>query len=103
MANAATDPHAYAVLSEAVDALAISLVSYTLLMDPAMIVIGGGLGEAGEALLMPLRDRMTARLSFRKPPPLRQTALGVRAGMLGAGILGWRAAGVPGWAPQLDL
>ncbi|WP_083958306.1 ROK family protein [Herbidospora mongoliensis] len=103
MAQAATDPHAYAVLAEAVEALAISLVSYTLLMDPAMIVIGGGLGEAGEALLMPLRDRMTERLSFRKPPPLRQTALGMRAGMLGAGILGWRAAGVRGWAPQLDL
>ncbi|GIH29612.1 sugar kinase [Acrocarpospora phusangensis] len=99
--RAASDGDAAAVLGDAVEALAISLASYTLLLDPSMIVIGGGLGEAGPALLDPLAERLAARLSFREPPPLRQSALGVRAGMMGAAILGWRAAGRTDWSPGL--
>ncbi|WP_155338583.1 ROK family protein [Acrocarpospora corrugata] len=99
--RAATDTAAAEVLNEAIDALAISLASYTLLLDPSMIVIGGGLGEAGAVILDPLAERLADRLSFRKPPPLRQAQLGVQAGMLGAAILGWRAAGESSWRPDL--
>ncbi|WP_155361634.1 ROK family protein [Acrocarpospora macrocephala] len=99
--RAPDDACAAEVLGDAIEALAISLASYTLLLDPAMIVIGGGLGEAGPVLLDPLAERLAARLAFREPPPLRQSALGVRAGMLGAAILGWRAAGQPTWSPDL--
>ncbi|MBO3748998.1 ROK family protein [Streptosporangiaceae bacterium NEAU-GS5] len=87
------DPDARAVFDDAVEALAISLAGYTMLLDPAVIVIGGGLGEAGPALLDPLRERLAARLAWRSPPPIRQAALGVQAGMLGAALLAWRAAG----------
>ncbi|WP_308170012.1 ROK family protein [Acrocarpospora catenulata] len=98
--RADTDPDAAGVFGEAVEALAISLATYTLVLDPSLIVIGGGLGEAGPALLDPLAERLSARLSFREPPPLRPATLGVRAGMLGAAILGWRAAGLPDWRPE---
>ncbi|MEW9533891.1 ROK family protein [Microbispora sp. NPDC049125] len=88
------DPVARKVFDEAIEALAIALASYVLLLDPSLIVIGGGLSEAGPALLDPLGSRLAARLAFREPPPLRQAALGVHAGMLGAAVLGWQAAGV---------
>ncbi|GAA0364058.1 ROK family protein [Microbispora corallina] len=90
---ASGDPAAQEVFGEAVEALAISLASYVLTMDPSLIVIGGGLSEAGPALFDPLRERLAARLTFRDPPPLCPAALGVQAGMLGAALLGWQAVG----------
>ncbi|MFI6595636.1 ROK family protein [Nonomuraea sp. NPDC050536] len=89
------DPEAARVWAEAVEALAIALATYTLVADPALIVIGGGLSLAGEALLTPLRSRLAARLAFRAAPELRVSRLGMRAGMLGAALLGWRAHDTP--------
>jgi glucokinase len=89
----AGDQAAAQVFGEAIEALSISLVTYVLLLDPSLIVLGGGLGEAGRVLFDPLEEQLAGRLAFRKPPPLRQAALGMRAGMLGAALLGWRAAG----------
>jgi glucokinase len=89
------DPDASAVWDEALEALSIALASYTLLLDPSSIVIGGGLAEAGPALFEPLAERLEGRLTFRAAPPLRRAALGMNAGMLGAALLGWQAAGIP--------
>jgi glucokinase len=89
------DPEASAVWDEALEALSVALASYTLLLDPSSIVIGGGLAEAGPALFEPLAERLQTRLTFRAAPPLRRAALGVNAGMLGAALLGWQAAGIP--------
>ncbi|GAA3795174.1 ROK family protein [Sphaerisporangium flaviroseum] len=88
------DPDASAVWDEALEALSIALASYTLLLDPSSIVIGGGLAEAGAALFDPLAERLEGRLTFRSAPPLRHAALGMNAGMLGAALLGWQAAGI---------
>ncbi|PZG22236.1 sugar kinase [Nonomuraea aridisoli] len=96
------DPIAIEVWDEAVEALSLALATYTLLLDPTVIVLGGGLAEAGPALFDPVRTRLVKRLAFREAPPLIPAALGVDAGMLGAALLGWRAAGRPelgpGWA-----
>ncbi|WP_327093108.1 ROK family protein [Nonomuraea sp. NBC_01738] len=98
---ASDDPIAVEVWDEAVEALSLALATYTLLADPTMIVLGGGLAEAGPALFDPVRTRLVKRLAFRDAPPLVPAALGVDAGMLGASLLGWRAAGRPdlgtGW------
>ncbi|MFD8558952.1 ROK family protein [Streptosporangium canum] len=91
----AGDPVAAEVWDDAVEALSLALATYTLLLDPSAIVLGGGLAEAGPLLSDPLADRLRKRLTFRAAPPLRPAALGVNAGMLGAALLGWRAAGVP--------
>ncbi|GAA3540682.1 ROK family protein [Nonomuraea rosea] len=91
--SAVGDARAAEVWGEAVEALALALATYTLLLDPARIVIGGGVAQAGDALLVPLRERLTARLAFRRPPEVLASSLGVRAGLMGAGLLGWRAAG----------
>ncbi|RJL34356.1 ROK family protein [Bailinhaonella thermotolerans] len=95
VAAADEDPVAKRVLDEAVEALGIGLATYTLLLDPALIVIGGGLAGAGERLLAPVRAALASRLAFREAPPVRATAIGPHAGMMGAAILAWRAAGHP--------
>jgi glucokinase len=93
--TASGDPVAMEVWDDAVEALSLALATYTLLLDPSAIVLGGGLAEAGRLLSDPLAERLQKRLTFREAPPLRPAVLGVRAGMLGAALLGWRAAGVP--------
>ncbi|MFI6594892.1 ROK family protein [Nonomuraea sp. NPDC050536] len=93
------DPIAIEVWDEAVEALSLALATYTLLLDPSQIVLGGGLAEAGPALFDPVRTRLVKRLAFRDAPPLVPAALGVDAGMLGAALLGWRAAGRPELGP----
>ncbi|WP_346104594.1 ROK family protein [Nonomuraea maheshkhaliensis] len=89
---ASGDARATAVWAEAVEALAVALATYTLTLDPAEIVIGGGVSLAGDALLVPLRERLAARLTFRPAPVLRASRLGPQAGLMGAGLLAWRAA-----------
>ncbi|MGW0479482.1 ROK family protein [Nonomuraea sp. NPDC003214] len=87
------DPVAAEVWDDAVAALATALATCTLLLDPALIVIGGGLSRAGDALLGPLREHLAGRLTFRRPPRVRASALGVDAGLLGAALLGFRTLG----------
>ncbi|WP_091099093.1 ROK family protein [Nonomuraea pusilla] len=85
------DAHARQVWDDAVETLALALATYTLLLDPELVVIGGGLSLAGPALIGPLRDRLAARLAFRRPPRVRASRLGPDAGLLGAALLAWRA------------
>ncbi|MCH0561986.1 MULTISPECIES: ROK family protein [unclassified Streptomyces] len=88
-AVASGDPNAVRIWQEAVDALADGLVTALTLLDPGMIVIGGGLAEAGETLFTPLRDAVRRRVTFQKLPPVVPAALGDTAGCLGAGLLAW--------------
>ncbi|MEU8204501.1 ROK family protein [Streptosporangium sp. NPDC049046] len=91
--TASGDPLAVEIWDDAIEALSLALATYTLLLDPSAIVLGGGLAEAGPLLSDPLAERLGKRLAFRDAPPLRHAALGMSAGMLGAALLGWRAAG----------
>ena len=75
------------VWREAVDALADGLLTAQALYDAEVIVIGGGLAEAGDTLLGPLRTALSARLTFHRPPVLVGAALGDEAGCLGAALL----------------
>lgn len=85
------DVRARAVWGEAVEALALALATYTLVADPALIVLGGGVALAGDALVVPLRERLAGRLAFRAAPEVRVSRLGAMAGLMGAGLMGWRA------------
>lgn len=84
-----TDPLAAAVWADAVEALAIALAHEVLVRDPARIVLGGGLAEAGDALLDPLRTALAARLVWRPTPELTAARLGALAGRAGAAALAW--------------
>ncbi|WP_131739260.1 ROK family protein [Actinomadura roseirufa] len=91
IARAATgDADAAAVWDEALDCLADGLTAATLLLDPNLVVIGGGLAQAGAALLDPLAARLEERLKFRPAPALRHSELGDQAAVHGATLLAAR-------------
>ncbi|GGZ95661.1 sugar kinase [Streptomyces echinoruber] len=98
-AVAAGDARARAVWRTAVDALADGLVTALTLLDPAVIVVGGGLAEAGDVLLSPLRAAVRDRVTFQKLPPVVPAALGDAAGCLGAALLARDLLDTAGAAP----
>ncbi|UYQ66032.1 ROK family protein [Streptomyces peucetius] len=86
---ARSDRDALAVWDRAADALATALATATTLLAPELIVLGGGLAEAGDLLLGPVRARLADRLTFQRRPGLVRAELGDRAGCLGAGLAAW--------------
>lgn len=89
---AAGDPIAGRVFEQAIEALARALVCYTVLLDPALIVVGGGLSLAGARLLDPLGAKLAEGLPWRPAPMLVPARFGADSGRIGAALLGWRAA-----------
>jgi len=81
------------IWADATSALASALTTATLLIDPAVILLGGGLAQSGEVLLSPTAARLREGLRWRAPPPLRLSSLGSGAGRVGAALLALRASG----------
>jgi glucokinase len=70
--------------------LAISLVDLVQILDPQVIVIGGGVIEAGELLMKPTREAFVDQLSNRGRLPVadvRAASMGNDAGVVGAADL----------------
>jgi len=88
------DERATAVWGEAIESLADVLASAVAMVDPAVIIIGGGLSRAGAALLDPLRAGLTTRLPWRSPPILSSARFGDGAGWVGAALLARAAVGL---------
>jgi glucokinase len=86
------DPDAGAVWAEAVEALAQALAGCVAVLDPAAVVLGGGLAKSGELLLAPLRAALGGRVTLGPAPLVTGAALGDRAGLIGAGLLARQAA-----------
>src|SRR4051794_17438570 len=69
------------------------IASLTAILDPAVVVIGGGVSEAGDLLLDPIRAHFAANLTGRNYRPdlqVRAALLGNEAGMIGAADLARR-------------
>ena len=69
------------------------IASLTAILDPAVVVIGGGVSEAGDLLLEPIRAHYRANLTGRHYRPeleVRAALLGNKAGMIGAADLARR-------------
>jgi predicted NBD/HSP70 family sugar kinase len=81
-AAARGDEAARRVLEELLDRLARGLASAAALLNPATVIIGGGLSRAGDALLEPLERRVGELVAL--PPRLVLSALGDEAVALGA-------------------
>lgn len=81
------DETATQVWHEAVRGLTDALEVTTAMFDPSLVVLGGGLAEAGELLLQPLREQLARRLHWGRPPEIRRAALGDEAGCAGAALL----------------
>jgi glucokinase len=70
--------------------VALGLANLATLFDPAMIVLGGGLIEAGDVLMEPTRRAFAELLeagSVRPAVTIEAAILGARAGSIGAALL----------------
>jgi len=87
------DKFALEVLQEASEYLGWGLANILNLFNPALVIIGGGVAEAGDLLLEPAW-RVAKAMSLRRekdPVKLVTAQLGNNAGLLGAASLIWRA------------
>lgn len=81
------DPVAARIWSDAMKALAHGLAAAVCLDDPELIVLGGGLSNAGEVLLKALEPRLASLLApLRDSPPMAVAAHGDRSGIIGAAL-----------------
>jgi glucokinase len=87
------DPLAQRIWGDMVDALADGLLTASALFDPAVVALGGGLAEAGNLLLEPLRAALDQRRTFHHLPIVVRAELGEDAGVLGAALLAWDGNG----------
>ena len=67
--------------------MADALVIVTTILDPELVVLGGGLAQSGSQLLDPLRQRLSERIILWQPTQLTAALLGDEAGCVGAALL----------------
>ena len=87
------DPFSLARLAELGTWLGEAIASLTAVLDPGVVVVGGGVSEAGEVLMEPVREAFVQQLTGRGHRPtlqIRAAALGNRAGVIGAADLAAR-------------
>ncbi|MFI1991469.1 ROK family protein [Actinoplanes sp. NPDC020271] len=92
---AAGEELATRVWHDAVEALADGLLTAQALFDVGVVVLGGGLAEAGDGLLVPVRDAFAKRVTFHRTPDIVRAELGDVAGCLGAALLALDSLGNP--------
>lgn len=93
--RAAGDPRARTVLDDQARAMALAVVSALSMLDPALVVLGGGIGSR-EDFVADVREHV-GRLTPRSAT-IEASRLGERAGLVGAAELA--RAHVDGRAPQ---
>jgi glucokinase len=84
------DEEARAVLADFGWWVALGIANLQHLLDPEVVVIGGGLAEAGELLLAPVRTayaRLVIGYAQRPKPRVVGAQLGPEAGAIGAALL----------------
>ena len=86
----ADDPVAGKIWARAARALGAALADAVALLDPGLVVVGGGLAEAGAQLLDPVAAELAARSRLGPPPRVVAAELGADAGCRGAALLAWR-------------
>ncbi|MST34136.1 ROK family protein, partial [Acidimicrobiaceae bacterium USS-CC1] len=88
-AAAAGEPEAEAILAELAWWLALGLANLANALDPEVMVVGGGLVDAGEVLMRPAREAFSRLVEAggQRQVRIAPAALGARAGAVGAGLL----------------
>ncbi len=84
----AGEPRAARLIERMTDRLGALIGAAVQLLDPEVVVVGGGVANAGEALLAPLRVAVARHALASHARDLRvvPAALGERAGVVGAGL-----------------
>lgn len=99
-AAASGDVVAIGVWQRATRALAEALATYSMLIDPSAIILGGGLSLAGEQLIGPVVAGLPAYLPFAGVPRVVVAQYADRAAMLGAAMLAADAVSNPCDVPE---
>lgn len=88
-------PGALAAVAELAGWLGVGLVNVSNVFSPEMIVVGGGVAELGGMLLEPATKYMRENAMAPGSDTVRvaPAQLGNDAGLVGAGLSAWRAAG----------
>ena len=83
------DTLAVSVYNRYTDYLAQAIASVVNLLDPEVIVLGGGVSKAGHFLLDPLTQKYKQYIVFNDQPlpPVKIAVLGSEAGIIGAAML----------------
>jgi glucokinase len=87
----AGDPQAVEAIARAGRMLGVAIANLTIFVAPRRVVVGGGVAEAGELLLGPLRDEMLRRagsVAQLDRLPVVAAQLGPFAGAIGAALHG---------------
>ncbi|QJW35230.1 ROK family protein [Cellulosimicrobium protaetiae] len=92
----AGDDVARAVWERGVDRLGELVAELVRSLALPVVVVGGGLVRAGDALLRPLDAAVRSYLTIHPVPRLVPAELGSAAGVHGAALLGWDAARAAG-------
>nr|WP_155349676.1 ROK family protein [Acrocarpospora pleiomorpha] len=88
----AGDPLAARVLDAEIDHIAHALAGVTAVLDPELVVLGGGIGaQAGDLLAGRVAERLEALVALR-PPRIEVSSIGQDAVLLGALAVGLAAA-----------
>ena len=85
----AEDPVALSVYHKYIGYLAQAIGSVVNLLDPEIIVLGGGVSKAGDFLLNPIIKKYPQYVLFNDQPlpPVKLAVLGSEAGIIGAAML----------------
>ncbi|MEN4042267.1 MAG: ROK family transcriptional regulator [Anaerolineaceae bacterium] len=73
---------AQAVVAETVDYLAQAIAAVQLILDPELILLGGGVSAAADLLIEPILQRLKGAIPTQ--PNIRVAQLGYRAGVMGS-------------------
>jgi predicted NBD/HSP70 family sugar kinase len=84
------DELAHTIVNEIARRIAAHIAPIAGVADPALIVLGGGLGMNGDLLLEPVRARLTEWLPY--PPRVEISSLGESAVLMGAVATGLQSA-----------
>jgi glucokinase len=84
------DPVAVQVIDEMTDYLAAGIINIALIVSPQAVVLGGGVAEAGKALLEPLREKIS--ISSPIKPLILLSSMHADAGLIGSASLAVRKA-----------
>jgi glucokinase len=90
------DPVAMRITADAIEYLGVSIASVVNVFNPAMIILGGGMAQAGEQILVPVREivRKRARRLLADHVEIVLARLGNDAGLIGGAYLVFRTQGV---------
>ncbi len=90
MAARGGDTLARTVVEEVARRIAAHIAPIAAVADPALVVLGGGLGTNGDLLLTPVRRLLAAWMPY--PPRVEISSLGEAAVLMGALAVGLRSA-----------